>query len=362
MKKTINLREIRIDGGTQSRVEINMETVQEYAAEIEGGESLPPMTVFFDGVDHWLADGFHRFHAYCRLNREKVTVECNQGDKRAAILYSVSANTTHGLRRTNEDKRKAVLTLLKDEEWSKWTDSAIAKSCCVDHKTVTKIRSGMSDPSLGKSQVSDERTYITKHGTQATMNTAKIGKTKPIEPPPTTATAPDRSAEQPGPVTSTQPETPKPVPKDGEAALQQTQPQQQLQEQPQTPASDAGDPETQAQDEPDVLALLEELQADNERLTAEMKAMAAEDKNAEILKWRRVAEAAERAQGEAMERAAKKDKELQWQGRIISRICKISGEEDPTKLASTVEAFYRKHGAAPTKGGKSAKMVEGASV
>jgi branched-chain amino acid transport system substrate-binding protein len=42
-----------------------------------------------------------------------------------AILYSVGANEMHGLRHTNEDKRRAVLTLLNDPGWSKWSDPEI---------------------------------------------------------------------------------------------------------------------------------------------------------------------------------------------------------------------------------------------
>ena len=35
----------------------------------------------------------------------------------------------HGLRRSNADKRRAVLTLLNNEEWAKWSAREIAKAC-----------------------------------------------------------------------------------------------------------------------------------------------------------------------------------------------------------------------------------------
>jgi predicted nucleic acid-binding protein len=56
----IPLESIRIDGGTQIRLEIRTDVVQEYAELIA---KLPPITVFFDGSTYWLADGFHRYHA-----------------------------------------------------------------------------------------------------------------------------------------------------------------------------------------------------------------------------------------------------------------------------------------------------------
>jgi hypothetical protein len=61
--KKINILNIRIDGGTQPRQEINYEVVKDYAELMREGVAFPPVTVFFDGVDYWLADGFHRYHA-----------------------------------------------------------------------------------------------------------------------------------------------------------------------------------------------------------------------------------------------------------------------------------------------------------
>ncbi len=72
-------------------------------------------------------------------------------------------------RRTNADKRKAVMTLLRDEEWSGWTDSEIARRCAVHHSTVAAVRSSLANSA---SEQPTTRTYTTKHGTTATMNTA----------------------------------------------------------------------------------------------------------------------------------------------------------------------------------------------
>ena len=173
----IELAKIRIDGGTQARAELNNDTVSEYAEIIRLGGDFPAITLFNDGRHMWLADGFHRYFAYRQAGALEVPADIKMGTKRDAVLYAVGANSKHGLRRTNADKRSAVLMLLNDKEWARWTDSAIAKACCVDHKTVAAYRS-----SLGNSQVTKsadaapaERTYTTKHGTEAVMNTANIG-------------------------------------------------------------------------------------------------------------------------------------------------------------------------------------------
>lgn len=138
--KNINLKAIRIDGGTQSRAEINNEVVSEYAEAIKAGATFPPVTVFHDGADYWLADGFHRFHAFGRAGKTSIAAEVHQGTVRDAVLFSLGANPSHGLRRTNADKRKSVLTALNDAEWSEWSDRKIADACGVGHPFVAALR------------------------------------------------------------------------------------------------------------------------------------------------------------------------------------------------------------------------------
>jgi hypothetical protein len=75
-----------------------------------------------------------------RIPPGKAPCEIRQGSLRDAILFACGANAVHGLRRTNKDKRRAVRTLLKDPEWSQWTDVEIARRCAVDPKTVAAHR------------------------------------------------------------------------------------------------------------------------------------------------------------------------------------------------------------------------------
>lgn len=138
--KTLNIDAIRIDGGTQARVEINNEAVSEYAEALQGGAGFPPVVVFFDGADHWLADGFHRYHAHRQAGRVSIHSEVREGAQREARLFSLGANQGHGIRRSNADKRKAVESMLADPEWAKWSNNAIAKHCGVSDKTVAHLR------------------------------------------------------------------------------------------------------------------------------------------------------------------------------------------------------------------------------
>jgi hypothetical protein len=96
-----------------------------------------------------LAWRFVRAHAAARAGRR--------------VLEAVGANANHGLRRSSADKRRSVLAMLRDPEWSGWSDREIGKRCAVDHKTVAKVRSEITGDFPG------ERTFITRHGTVATM-------------------------------------------------------------------------------------------------------------------------------------------------------------------------------------------------
>ncbi|QXD15805.1 hypothetical protein GQ464_002330 [Rhodocaloribacter litoris] len=91
--------------------------------------------------------------------------------RRDAILHSVGANAEHGLRRTGADKRRAVMTLLQDEEWRRWSDREIARRCRVSHPFVAKMRAD----TCNVSSISTERTFKHWRGGVTTMDTSRIG-------------------------------------------------------------------------------------------------------------------------------------------------------------------------------------------
>lgn len=173
MSTILPLSFIRCDGGTQPRQAIDEAVVSEYAERLTEGDTFPPVTVYYDGSAYWLADGFHRVAGHDAAGLDQIACEVLQGTRRDAVLHSVGANSTHGLPRTNADKRRAVLVLLGDSEWSGWSDREIARRCKVDHKTVARLREELT-PTLTGEIPSEPRTYTTKHGTTATMNVGGI--------------------------------------------------------------------------------------------------------------------------------------------------------------------------------------------
>lgn len=186
-KEAFSLNEIRTDGGTQARAGLDESKVAEYQLMLEDEKAnintawpfKDAIELFYDGTDYWLADGFHRIEA-CRraMWLWRIHANIHQGTRRDAVLFACGANAAHGLPRTADDKRRAVETLLRDEEWGTWSDREIARRCKVSHPFVAKLRQELTG-----NVSSEERTYITRHGTTAVMNTAAIGSPKPVQKP-----------------------------------------------------------------------------------------------------------------------------------------------------------------------------------
>jgi uncharacterized ParB-like nuclease family protein len=170
---SVAIASINMDGGTQPRAAIDFDVVEEYALALATGAAFPPAVVYFDGSTYWLADGFHRTHAHKAAGRQSIECDVRQGTRRDAILFSVGANASHGMRRTNEDKRRAVLALLNDPEWAGWSDGEISRRCAVSQPFVSKLRPAPVTPNVMSDRA--ERTYINRYGSVSTMNTSAIG-------------------------------------------------------------------------------------------------------------------------------------------------------------------------------------------
>ena len=126
----------KIDISCQVR-DVQGDVLEDYAERMQAGDKFPPLVVYRDAADKvYLADGFHIWYARRSLGERKATCLVLTGEKRDAVLHAAGANRAHGLRRSNADKRRAVLTLLEDEEWSGWADRKISEYVGVSHTSV----------------------------------------------------------------------------------------------------------------------------------------------------------------------------------------------------------------------------------
>jgi ParB-like chromosome segregation protein Spo0J len=163
----MKLTEITVDSSLQGRCKLNQEVIDEYSEALREGIKLPAIKVFRIGSRYYLVDGWHRYFAHKKAGLADIEVEVIDGNMREATLYAIGANDDHGLRRNNEDKRKAVMMLLDDVEWSEWNDSEIAKASRVSRMTVSRIKSSLG---LKKDEVK-----VLRDGKEIKLNTANIG-------------------------------------------------------------------------------------------------------------------------------------------------------------------------------------------
>jgi hypothetical protein len=176
MSINIDIDKLRLDGGTQPREAIAQDIVDEYAGAMRDGAIFPPMTAFSDSEGLWLGDGFHRYYAALQAGLQTFPVDVAPGGLRSAILYSVGANATHGVRRSGADKRRAVLIVLQDEEWSQWSNYVIAAKCKVNESTVRRIREEVT--------TALPQSTIRKGADGRVIDTANIGHSPKVEQPP----------------------------------------------------------------------------------------------------------------------------------------------------------------------------------
>ena len=138
--RMLPLDRIVLNERANPRSRLDPDTVRKYAAAMKAGVAFPPVEVFSDGNDYYLADGFHRVAAASEAGKDQISVHVRKGGLRQAVLFAAWGQAPHGLERTAEDKRQAAAVLLDDYYWRSWNDSDIANHCGIDELTVAAIR------------------------------------------------------------------------------------------------------------------------------------------------------------------------------------------------------------------------------
>jgi hypothetical protein len=171
----VPVADVVLDTDVQPRESISTGVIGEYADAMRDGVQFPPITVFKDDDGTLIAaDGWHRVSGAKQAGLATILAEIKPGTKRDAVLYSVGTNAAHGVRRTDADKRRAVMKLLNDPEWSTWSASVIAEKVGVSQPFVSTIRrqlEGQSDQEPTPIRTADGRT----------MNTTRIGRPRKQE-------------------------------------------------------------------------------------------------------------------------------------------------------------------------------------
>lgn len=132
----------------QTRASTNSDYIDEIADRMAAGDTFPPIVVFTDGKESWVADGIHRLDGAIK-SKTKIGVDERKGTRADAVEYACGANSSHGMRRTNADKRRAVQLALSS--FPDRSSRAIAELCGVSNHLVEELRqSAQTSASTGR--------------------------------------------------------------------------------------------------------------------------------------------------------------------------------------------------------------------
>lgn len=136
--KRISIVDIVTDAGTQVRVTPDDATVADYAQHMTAGAEFPPVVLFHDGNQYYLADGFHRVLAALRIDWREIDADVRVGTKTDALWFALAANKANGRRLSEADKKHAILLALK--AWPDLSGRQIAEQIGCDQRYVTRVR------------------------------------------------------------------------------------------------------------------------------------------------------------------------------------------------------------------------------
>jgi len=191
--EVISLDEIVQENSLQIRECVDPSLVKTYRNLMKSNGPLGSLDVFsIGGGKYLLANGWHRLKAAKELGWPEIDCNVHKGGRREAVLFAAGANAKHGRPLNRQEKRRAVYTLLADEEYFNWSDARIARHCGVVRTTVgthreafineqgqksAKKAKNTGDSSVSLSKLDDgKRLRIDKHGRESTVNTANIGR------------------------------------------------------------------------------------------------------------------------------------------------------------------------------------------
>ena len=104
----LRIAQLKRDPTLQICAQMNPDVIEAYAESMRAGDAVPLPVVFYDGSNHWLADGYCRVAAAVRVGIKELDVEVKMGDKRDAIEWAFKTKASQAARPTNADKRRAA--------------------------------------------------------------------------------------------------------------------------------------------------------------------------------------------------------------------------------------------------------------
>jgi uncharacterized ParB-like nuclease family protein len=140
MIRKLKIDDLVLDPRLQARAGCNEEAIGEYAEALKDGKEFPPITVVSVDGALYVVDGWHRVKAHEDADLEEIDATVQEGAWSTAIAWAAAANAAHGLRRTPDDKRRAVRMCLADEDLCRKSSRELGGIAKASHTFVDKMR------------------------------------------------------------------------------------------------------------------------------------------------------------------------------------------------------------------------------
>ena len=137
----VPLAQVQLNKALQMRTATVDDHIDGLKEAITTGIELPPVDLYGpdDEGSYYVGDGNHRLIAHILLKKTHILAIVHEGGLAEARRHAYGANSEHlGLRRTNADKRRAVLMALAWEKGASHRE--VADLCKVSHQCVNKIK------------------------------------------------------------------------------------------------------------------------------------------------------------------------------------------------------------------------------
>lgn len=176
--RRVPLTSIFIEQSIQPRAKLDMKRVRDFAELMSSGQRFPAVVVFELQQGLTLADGAHRLEALKIAGHEVVAVQVMQGTLREAALFAIQANAAHGQSLTRAEKKLAAERLLRDQEWSQWSDAEIGRHCGISARHIGRIRkANHPDNVMVKTRKCRSRFGVVREMDTSRMGPGKAGDT-----------------------------------------------------------------------------------------------------------------------------------------------------------------------------------------
>jgi hypothetical protein len=170
LAQSLEIRIVRRDGDTQSRLALQRAVVMEYAELMRSGVTFPPVTTWFDGSQYWLSDGFHRVAAAEEAGQKTINAVVVRGTLEDARWDCYCANSSHGLRRSRADLKALIFRALQHPKAFHLSNNQLAQHLQIPEATLRRWRNALSS-----STDEDRNRIAVRKGTTYEIRTGNIG-------------------------------------------------------------------------------------------------------------------------------------------------------------------------------------------